>query len=386
MKAHLEALPKEVKEAVEGLLKPPNAPIDVTGQLKATVGELRQLSHRKQALQKKVDTAKEHYKTLLDELKLVQEAIDREHKQLGNQSEAYAKQLKEEALPGSPASDHVLDPDTTEHVMKAMLQAGILFTTDQQKELERNLAWPSAERRLRRNTTRNLGVPGKRGQLLTVKGFCWKQCLGESMKVDTWEHSNDLKCLSLWRAGHPHNTWGERVGEQRFAQWNMYEWDEDCDSEHCWTQGLQPYVHVKSYYDSPFPQAHDMPNFDIATGVDPAFSSALEPGRTMSVSRAYGVEEWAEQFQTEQEEGSQKERNNLLGSDNDRDKVQIDTYDPKRTEVSSFAPHARTTREHDADDAEGTLGAPPLWRGNPDCCQRDSRVPSGASAAYSQGT
>ena len=79
-------------------------------------------------------------------MKLAQEAIDREHKQLGNQSEDYAKQLKEEALPASPASEHVLDPDTTEHVMKAMGQAGIIFNADQQKELERNLAETSAKR------------------------------------------------------------------------------------------------------------------------------------------------------------------------------------------------------------------------------------------------
>lgn len=85
---------------------------------------------------------------LLDELKGVQAAIDREHKQLGNQSEAYAKQLKEEALPGTPDDkEHVLDPDTTEHVMKAMGQAGIIFTTEQQKEPERNLAETLAKRR-----------------------------------------------------------------------------------------------------------------------------------------------------------------------------------------------------------------------------------------------
>ena len=130
LKAHLESLPKEVKEVVEGLLKPaPAASVDVTGQLKATVGELRQLTTKKQSLQKRVDQAKESYKMLLDELKIVQEAIDKEHKQLGNQSEAYAKQLKEEALPTTPPAEHVLDPDTTEHVMKAMGQAGIILLT-----------------------------------------------------------------------------------------------------------------------------------------------------------------------------------------------------------------------------------------------------------------
>ena len=108
LKAHLESLPKEVKAVVEGLLKPAStATVDVTGQLKATVGELRQLSTKKQSLQKRVDQAKEQYKTLLDELKNVQEAIDKERKQLGDQSEAYAKQLKEEALPSTPPAEHV---------------------------------------------------------------------------------------------------------------------------------------------------------------------------------------------------------------------------------------------------------------------------------------
>ena len=82
--------------------------------------------------------AKEQYKTLLDELKGVQEAIDKEHKQLGDQSEAYAKQLKEEAVPMPPAHEHVL---------KALGQAGIIFNSDQQKELERNLAETLAKRR-----------------------------------------------------------------------------------------------------------------------------------------------------------------------------------------------------------------------------------------------
>ena len=145
LKAHLEALPKEVKEAVEGLLKPSqSAPVDDTGQLKATVGELRQLSHKKQSLQKKVDTAKEHYKTLLDELKTVQEAIDREHKQLGDQSEAYAKRLKEEALPGSPAPEHVLDPDMAKLVS--------LSPRTSRKSWNATLLklWQSAERRRER--------------------------------------------------------------------------------------------------------------------------------------------------------------------------------------------------------------------------------------------
>lgn len=148
LKAHLDSLPKEVKDAVVGLIKPPPAAnVDVTGQLKATVGELRQLATKKQSLQRRVDQAKDQYKLLLDELKAVQEAIDKEHKQLGDQSEAYAKQLKAEAVPLAQAHEHVLDADATEHVLKALGQAGIIFNSEQQKELERNLAETLAKRR-----------------------------------------------------------------------------------------------------------------------------------------------------------------------------------------------------------------------------------------------
>lgn len=59
---------------------------------------LRQLSNKKAGLQKRVDTAKEQYKLVLDELKSVQELIDKEQQQLTAQSQAYAyaKLLKEE--------------------------------------------------------------------------------------------------------------------------------------------------------------------------------------------------------------------------------------------------------------------------------------------------
>lgn len=83
LKAHLQSLPGEVKEAVENLLTPvKQEPKDVTTKLKATVGELRQLSNKKAGLQKRVDNAKDQYKLLLDELKVVQEQIDKEQQQL----------------------------------------------------------------------------------------------------------------------------------------------------------------------------------------------------------------------------------------------------------------------------------------------------------------
>ena len=152
LKTHIEALPKEVKDAVETLIAPAKQePKDVTTQLKTTVGELRQLPNKKAGLQKRVDNAKEQYKTLLDELKVVQEMIDKEQQQLTAQSAAYAKLLKEETKE-EEAPESLVDADVNDHVMKAMAQVGILFTDSQKTELERQLAENMLKRRKKGDT------------------------------------------------------------------------------------------------------------------------------------------------------------------------------------------------------------------------------------------
>lgn len=146
LKAHLQSLPSEVKEAVENLMTPvKDEPKDVTTKLKATVGELRQLSNKKAGLQKRVDTAKEQYKLLLDELKTVQEMIDKEQQQLTAQSEAYAKLLKEETTE-AVVREVAVDDDVNDHVLKALAQVGILYTDSQ---IERQLAESMLKRRKR---------------------------------------------------------------------------------------------------------------------------------------------------------------------------------------------------------------------------------------------
>ena len=150
LKAHIEALPKEVKEAVESLVHPAKPePVDVTTKLKVTVGELRQLSHRKAGLQKRVDNAKDQYRVLLDELKTVQEQIDKEQQQLTAQSEAYAKILKEETKeePTTESALSALDEDMNDHVLKALAQVGILYTETQKSDLQRQLAESMLKRR-----------------------------------------------------------------------------------------------------------------------------------------------------------------------------------------------------------------------------------------------
>ena len=147
LKAHLEDLPKEVKDAVTNLVAPEKKePKDVTTLLKVTVGELRQLSNKKAGLQKRVDQAKEQYRVLLDELKSVQEIIDKEQQQLSARSAAYAKILKEETKE-APTTEEAVDEDVNDHVLKALAQVGILYTDTQKSDLQRQLAESMLKRR-----------------------------------------------------------------------------------------------------------------------------------------------------------------------------------------------------------------------------------------------
>ena len=57
-----------------------------------------------------------------------------------------------------------------------------------------------------------------------------------------------------------------------------------CDA----TQGWQPYVACGSYWGNPYQRDQDIPHHTINVGVDPFLSSALEPGRTMSLDGRKG--------------------------------------------------------------------------------------------------
>ena len=103
--------------------------------------------NKKVGLQKRVDTAKEQYKLLLDELNTVQELIDKEQQQLTAQSEAYAKLLKEENVEDTTNETVDVDGDMNDHVLKALAQVGILYTDAQKTDLERHLAENKLKRR-----------------------------------------------------------------------------------------------------------------------------------------------------------------------------------------------------------------------------------------------
>ena len=98
-----------------------------------------------------MDSAKETYRQLLDELKTVQEQIDREQQQLSAQSEAHAKLLKEETAEVTTEDNEIsVDADVNEHVLKALAQVGILYTDSQKTDLERQLSESMMKRRKKR--------------------------------------------------------------------------------------------------------------------------------------------------------------------------------------------------------------------------------------------
>ena len=79
LKENLSQLPTAVKELVEKITRPPHeTERDMAQKLKAQVSTLRDLSHRKQVLQQKLDQAKKTYGDMLEEMKGIQTKLEAE--------------------------------------------------------------------------------------------------------------------------------------------------------------------------------------------------------------------------------------------------------------------------------------------------------------------
>lgn len=100
LKAHLEALPKEVKDFFYLSLR---HQLMWQDSWRLPLGNYGNFPTRSTPSRSGLTRPRStNYKVLLDELKVAQEAIDREHKQLGDQSAEYANQLKKRFTPQPP--------------------------------------------------------------------------------------------------------------------------------------------------------------------------------------------------------------------------------------------------------------------------------------------
>lgn len=178
--------------------------------------------NKKVGLQKRVDTAKEQYKLLLDELNTVQELIDKEQQQLTAQSEAYAKILKEETKEAADEELSDVDQDANDHVLTALAQVGILYTDSQKSELERHLAENLLKCRKKPSSQGNPGSGPRPSHHSEVENWQseWQVDLvlaittvrhGWSSKLQPWGFSSNWECLSFWRCGDFMRMAGEEV-------------------------------------------------------------------------------------------------------------------------------------------------------------------------------
>ena len=145
LKQHMASMSEELKQQLTGYLEPPPKTNvqSATQQLKTTVGQLKDLTHKRSNAQNKVDHTKELYKIALQELQDLQNQIEEAQKTLKKTTEEYGRlsmeqQLKEEAE----------DTKVEEKVMWDIIQkAGVNITEDQQKEIKKLMVETQPKRR-----------------------------------------------------------------------------------------------------------------------------------------------------------------------------------------------------------------------------------------------
>ena len=161
LKPHLATLPETVRQHVEreaGVPAPKE--VDLTKKLKVAVGQIRDLSARKTALQGKADQAKTTYKALLEELKGVTDAIEKSQKELSEVSKEYGTLLAASPVEDASSPKHNTKPaeameiEPIEEYQNMLAEVGIMPTDEQKTRMETK--WIEQQKKKRR-----LGPPGK---------------------------------------------------------------------------------------------------------------------------------------------------------------------------------------------------------------------------------
>ena len=146
LKENMAQLPTAVKELVERITRPPpETEKDMALKLKSQVSALRDLSHRKQVLQAKIDSTKKTYSDMLEDMKSLQSKLEAEQSALNTTSAAYMAlvntQKPAEALrDGQPMEDTV--PDAVAGFITTL---GVNLTADQKAQLSLMLKRPPTD-------------------------------------------------------------------------------------------------------------------------------------------------------------------------------------------------------------------------------------------------
>ena len=125
-----------------------NTEASLTRQLKQAVGQIRDLSSKKQTLQAKADQAKAIYKNMLEELKQVTEMIEKAQSDMEQLSKTYSSILAKQNVnvndaPGTPKTKppptmdmDMQDQDMVDMCHVALVSAGVQLTDEQKSQLE----------------------------------------------------------------------------------------------------------------------------------------------------------------------------------------------------------------------------------------------------------
>ena len=145
LKENLSQLPTAVKELVEKITRPPpEMERDMAQKLKAQVSTLRDLSHRKQVLQHKLDQAKKTYGDMLDEMKGIQTKLEAEQGALNSTSSAYMA-LVNTNKPVEGLQAGMVDDTVPEAVAGFITTLGVNLTDDQKAQLNTMLKRPQPD-------------------------------------------------------------------------------------------------------------------------------------------------------------------------------------------------------------------------------------------------
>ena len=144
LKENLASLPAPVKELVEKITKPqPETEKDMASRLKQQVTTLRDISHRKQLLQQKIDNTKKHYQELLDEMKTLQSKLEQEQASLNTISTAYLSSTQA-GKPLQPLETEMED-SVPAAVAGFITTLGVSLTQEQKEQLHVMLKRPSVD-------------------------------------------------------------------------------------------------------------------------------------------------------------------------------------------------------------------------------------------------
>ena len=145
LKENLSQLPTVVKDLVEKITRPPpETERDMAQKLKAQVSTLRDLSHRKQVLQQKLDQAKKTYGDMLEEMKGIQTKLEAEQGALNTTSSAYMA-LANTSKPVEGLQPEAMDDTVPEAVAGFITTLGVNLTDDQKAQLNTMLKRPQSD-------------------------------------------------------------------------------------------------------------------------------------------------------------------------------------------------------------------------------------------------